>query len=101
LFGSRSVIPSVEICSHFSILAEKFGFLYTIEKNLLANHTIYPYYAMFLSKERQLEILQDVAEDGQGLYTRLGIVAGSICRKEGLYYCAECAKKNNDKYGEP
>lgn len=63
LFGSRSVIPSVEIGSHFSILAEKLGSLYTIE-NLLANHTIYPYYAMFLSKERQLEILQDIAEDG-------------------------------------
>ena len=100
LFGSRSVIPSVEIGSHFTILAEKLGSLYTIE-NLLANHTIYPYYSMFLSKERQLEILQDVAEDGQGLYTRLGMVARSICRKEGLYYCAECAKKDNDKYGEP
>ncbi len=66
LFGSRSVIPSVEIGSHFSILAKKLGPQYSIE-NLLENHTIYPYYAMFLSKERQQEILQDVAGDGQGL----------------------------------
>ena len=100
LFGSRSVIPSVEIGSYFSILAEKLGSLYTIE-SLLAKQTIYPYYAMFLSKERQQEILLDVAKFGQGLYTRLGMVAGSICRKDGLYYCAECAKQDNEKYGEP
>ena len=100
LFGNRSVIPSVEIGSHFSKLAEKLGSLYTIE-NLLAKFTIYPYYAMFLCKERQKEILKDVTEDGKGLYTRLGMVAGSICRRDGIYYCAECAKKDNDKYGEP
>ncbi|GAA0322715.1 TnsD family Tn7-like transposition protein [Bacillus carboniphilus] len=100
LFDSRSVIPSVEIGSHFSILSKNLGSQYSIE-SLLANHTIYPYYAMFLSKERQLEVLQDVKEDGQGLYTRLGIVAGSICRKYGLYYCALCAKTDREQYGEP
>ncbi|WP_264196173.1 TnsD family Tn7-like transposition protein [Metabacillus niabensis] len=100
LFGSRSVISSIEIGSHFLILAEKLGGHYSIE-NILANHTIYPYYAMFLSKERQQEISQDVAEGGQGLYARLGIVAGSICRKEGLYYCTSCAKGDVEQYGEP
>lgn len=100
LFGSRSVIPSVEIGSYFSVLAERLGPQYSVE-SLLANHTIYPYYASFLSKARQQEILQDVLEDGQALYTRLGMIAGGICRKEGLYYCAECAKADDAKYGEP
>ena len=100
LFGSRSVIPSVEIGSYFSVLAEQLGSQYSVE-SLLAHHTIYPYYASFLSEARQQEILQDVLEDGQALYTRLGIVAGSICRKDGLYYCAECAKDDNAQYGEP
>lgn len=100
LFGSRCVIPSVEIGSYFSILAEKLGPHYSVE-TLLANHTIYPYYASFLSKARQQEILQDVLQDGQALYTRLGIVAGSVCKKDGLYYCAECAKADYTQYGEP
>ncbi|QFG00799.1 transposase [Psychrobacillus glaciei] len=100
LFQSRSVIPSVEIGSHFSVLAEQLGSNYSVE-NILANHTIYPYYAIFLSKQRQQEILQDVAGDGKGLYTRLGVVAGSICRKDGLYYCGECAKADLNRYGEP
>ncbi|MEC1180495.1 TnsD family Tn7-like transposition protein [Metasolibacillus meyeri] len=100
LFGSRSVVPSVEIGSNFSILAERLGPQYSVE-SLLANHTIYPYYALFLSKQRQLEILEDVKGEGQALYTRLGIVAGGICRKDGLYYCSICAKADTERYGEP
>lgn len=100
LFGSRSVIPSVEIGSYFCVLTERLGQQYSVE-SLLANHTIYPFYASFLSKTRQQEVLQDVLQDGQALYTRLGIVAGGICRKDGLYYCAECAKADNAQYGEP
>ena len=100
LFDSRCVIPSVEIGSYFSVLAEKLGPHYSVE-SLLANHTVYPYYASFLAKARQQEILQDVLDNGQALYTRLGIVAGSICKKDGLYYCVECAKADDARYGEP
>ncbi|MDN6731627.1 MAG: hypothetical protein L0L39_05535 [Atopostipes suicloacalis] len=56
LFDSRSVIPSVEIGSHLTNLVEKLGPQYSVEY-LLANQTIYPYYASFLSKQRQMEIL--------------------------------------------
>ncbi|HGH0916052.1 TPA: TnsD family transposase [Bacillus cereus] len=100
VFQSRSVIPSVEIGSHFAILAEQLGSNYSVE-TILANHTIYPYYAIFLTKQRQQEILQDVASNGQALYTRLGMIAGSICKKNGLYYCAECTKIDVEQFGEP
>ncbi|MFW7186060.1 TnsD family Tn7-like transposition protein [Lysinibacillus sp. BNK-21] len=100
LFDNRSVIPSVGIGSYFSVLSEKLGAQYTVE-SLLANHTIYPYYASFLSKQRQEEILNDVKEDGKALYARLGMVAGSICIKNGIYYCANCAKTDTEQYGEP
>lgn len=100
LFDSRSVIPSMEIGSHLTNLVEKLGPQYSVEY-LLANHTIYPYYASFLSKQRQMEILEDVKNNGQVLYTRLGIVAGGICRKDGLYCCDMCAKSDSDKYREP
>ncbi|KIL74125.1 TnsD family Tn7-like transposition protein [Bacillus badius] len=100
VFQSRSVVPSVGIGSHFSVLAEQLGTHYPIE-TLLSRHTVYLYYASFLSKQRQQNILKDVLGDGQGLYTRLGFVAGSICKKDGIYYCAECAKADASKYGEP
>jgi hypothetical protein len=100
VFQCRSVIPSVEIGSHFSILAQQLGHNYSVE-SLLAKHTIYPYYAPFLSKRRQREIQQDVQGDGKGLYTRLGMVAGGICKKEELFYCTECATIDIQQYGEP
>jgi hypothetical protein len=100
VFQNRSVIPSVEIGSHFDALAHQMGSAYSAEY-LLAKHTVYPYYAPFLSEKRQGEILQDVKGDGKGLYTRLGIIAGSICRRKGLYYCPCCAKNDIEKYGEP
>lgn len=44
--------------------------------------------------------MQDVQGDGKGLYTRLGMVAGNICKKDGLYYCPLCAEEDIRKYGE-
>jgi len=67
----------------FSVLANRLGANYSVD-SLLANNTIYPYYAKFLSSERQQENLEDVQGEGQALYMRLGFVAGGICRKEGL-----------------
>ena len=58
------MIPSVEIGSHFSVLVEQFGSNYSVE-SLLAKHTIYPFYAPFLSKNRQKELLHDVQGDGK------------------------------------
>ncbi|MGE7307415.1 TnsD family transposase [Priestia megaterium] len=100
VFQRRSVIPSVEIGSHFNILAKQMGTHYSAE-SLLAKHTIYPFYAPFLSKQRQEELLHDVQGDGKGLYTRLGMVAGGICKKDGLYYCPECAANDIEQHGEP
>jgi hypothetical protein len=94
------VIPSIEIGSHFSTLAQQLNLNYSVE-SLLAKHTIYPYYAPFLSRNRKKEIIEDVLGDGQGLYTRLGMVAGGICKKDGLFYCPECATNDIEKYGEP
>lgn len=81
-------------------MAQQLGSNYSVE-TILANHTIYPYYAMFLTKQRQQEILRDVVSNGQALYTRLGMIAGSICRKVGLYYCPECTKNDVEQFGEP
>lgn len=100
VFQNRSVIPSVEIGGHFSVLVEQFGSNYSVE-SLLAKHTIYPFYAPFLTKNRQKELLHDVQRDGRGLYTRLGMVAGGICKKDGLCYCPECAANDIDQYGKP
>ncbi|GAV10823.1 TnsD family Tn7-like transposition protein [Paenibacillus sp. NAIST15-1] len=99
VFGSRNVIPSVGISTHLEGFINRIGNSYTIGE-ILQKHTIYPYYAPFLSREKQQLIVCDVAGQGQGLYTRLGVVAGGICKKEGLFYCPACVQDDVAVYGE-
>lgn len=100
LFGKRSVIPSLEIGSNIERLANNLGASYTSDY-IIRMHTIFPFYSPFLPKARQIELIEDIkCKDGNGVYARLGILAGSICKKSGIYYCPCCAKDEIEKYGE-
>ncbi len=100
LFGKRSIIPSLEIGSNFQMLAKNLGKNYTAEK-ILRYNTIFPYYEPFLPSSRKQKIINDIYKgNGGSIYTRLGIVAGSICNKSDIYYCPLCAKDEISKYGE-
>jgi hypothetical protein len=100
LFGKRSIIPSLEIGSNINRLAKNLGTLYTSDY-IIKKHTIFPFYSPFLPKARKIELIEDIKyKDGNGLYARLGILAGSICKKNGIYYCPCCAKNEVEKNGE-
>lgn len=100
LFGKRSIVPSLEIGSNFKALAKNLGEQYTAEK-ILRNNTIFSYYEPFLPLDRRKEVINDIYKGkGGSIYTRLGIVAGSICEKSDIYYCPLCAKDEISKYGE-
>lgn len=101
LFGKNTAIPSFEIGSYLNYLCERLGSFYTPEK-LIQNNTIFPYYAPFLQENRKNEIFNDVIwTNGQGVYTKIGIVAGGICRKIGIYYCPNCSREDILNFGEP
>ncbi|AKA71488.1 TnsD family Tn7-like transposition protein [Clostridium scatologenes] len=100
LFGKRTIIPSLEIGSNIEALAKNLGGKYTAAY-IINKHTIFPFYSLFLPSKRKKQILKEIKlQDGNGLYTRLGIIAGSICVKAGIYYCPLCAKADKGKYGE-
>ncbi len=100
LFGKRSIIPSLEIGSNFQMLAKNLGRHYT-EGKILRENTIFTYYEPFLPLARKQEIVNDIYRgNGGSIYTRLGIVAGSICNKFDIYYCPLCANQEVTKYGE-
>jgi hypothetical protein len=100
LFQSRSLVPSIEFGSHFSILVQNLGSNYTVE-SLLAQNTIYPYFATFITIERQKKLFEDVSTNGQGIHGRLGISGGKISRKQGLFFCSKCANNDINIFGEP
>ncbi|TCO71812.1 TnsD family Tn7-like transposition protein [Marinisporobacter balticus] len=100
LFGKDSVIPSLYLPCNLEHLAKQLGKKYTLDY-LIKNHTLFPFYAPFLPQERKNTLINTMKyEDGQGIYTRLGMIAGSICKKEGIYYCPLCSKKEIKEYGE-
>lgn len=100
LFGKNSAIPSFEIGSHLRFLCTALGGSYTPDR-LIQEHTLFPFYAPFLPGNRKRELLKDItSSDGKGIYTKLGIVAGSICKKESIYYCSACAYEEMEKLGE-
>ncbi|WP_076235461.1 TnsD family Tn7-like transposition protein [Clostridium botulinum] len=101
LFGKRSIVPSLEIGSNIDTLSKNLGDRYTAE-NIIKRHTIFPYYSPFLPKDRKAELIKEIAyRDGNGIYAKLGMVAGSVCKKNKIYYCPCCAKNEIEKYGEP
>lgn len=100
LFGKRSIIPSLEIGSNIEVLAQNLGDKYTAEY-IISKHTIFPFYKPFLPKQRKEELIKEIKyQDGKGIYTRLGMVSGSICNKNGIFYCPCCAKVDIESFGE-
>lgn len=100
LFGKRTIIPSFEIGSNIEALAKNLDGKYTSDY-IINKHTIFPFYGPFLPSKRKKQVLKEIKlQDGRGLYARLGIIAGSICVKDGIYYCPFCAKDDIEKYGE-
>jgi hypothetical protein len=99
-FGRRSLIPTFEIGGRLGYLSMELGGGYTAE-SLINNNTILPYYYPFIDLKRRKEVLGYVKANGcNSIYTKLGIVAGSICKKNYIYYCPICARKDIDRYGE-
>lgn len=100
MFGKRTIIPSLEIGSNIKDLVKNLGDKYSSDF-IIQYHTIFPFYSPFLPEERKQELLEEIKyDDGIGVYTKLGMVSGSICKKEGIYYCPCCAKKDIDENGE-
>ncbi|UZP03731.1 TniQ family protein [Clostridium botulinum] len=100
-FGKRTMVPTFELGCRLEYLAKELGANYTSQR-IIHENTIFPYYEHFIDKKRKLEILSYIKLYGRSsIYTRLGIVAGSICKKDGICYCPICAKQDIEMYGEP
>ncbi|MEJ8555169.1 TnsD family Tn7-like transposition protein [Tepidibacter sp. Z1-5] len=100
VFRNESVIPSIELCARLDTVANNLGGKYTADY-IINNHTIFPFYAPFIPKTRREELINDMKyKDGKGIYAKTGILAGSVCKKEGIYYCPLCSEEEINKYGE-
>jgi hypothetical protein len=100
LFNKRTIVASFEIGTNIEALAKNLGGKYTADY-IINEHTIYPFYIPFLPKKRKAEIIKAIKNDGGSkIYTEIGMIAGGICEKKGIYYCPCCTKKEIENYGE-
>lgn len=81
-------------------MVQNIGKRYTSDY-IINKHTILTYYLPFLPKARQEQIINAAKyENCSSIYTKLGIIAGSLCKKDGIYYCSVCAKDDIQLNGE-
>ncbi|ACB83847.1 TnsD family Tn7-like transposition protein [Natranaerobius thermophilus] len=100
LFGKDSVIPNFELGSNLNVLCQKIGTHYNAME-LIKKHTVFPYYSPFLPEQRKQEIINNICtSDAVGIFNKIGIIAGSISGKEGIWYCPDCAGNDLKEFGE-
>ncbi len=100
-FGKRTMIATLEIGGNFEYLAKILGKRYSSD-DLINKHTIMPYYEPFIDEQLKQKTIDEIKNKGSySVYTRLGIIAGAICKKDSIFYCPECAKNDIADYGEP
>lgn len=102
IFDSDKKIPILEFAANLSALINKLPVDFQIEsKNIIYNHTMLPLYSPFLPEERKESIIKTILyNDGRGVKTKIGIVAGDVCPKADLMYCPLCSREEYEKYGE-
>lgn len=102
LFGTRSVLASIELPSHLDqlITALPEGHNYTADQ-LIDDYTLLPFYGPFLPPSRLDDIRQDMhGNNWPTIHMRAGIMASRVPLPRWLRYCPMCVNKDKEEYGE-
>jgi hypothetical protein len=101
-FGSKTVCASTTFPANLKLLCNRVSNLNTYGPSyFIDKHTLLPYFAPFISKERYFELRRVMSEEGgSSLYMKLGKVASTIKSNNYLNYCKECVAEENAVNGE-
>ncbi|KAI3349976.1 hypothetical protein EXM65_03080 [Clostridium botulinum] len=101
LFGNPNKIPTIELCCNINSIYKKINNSIYDEDYLINKHTNLPFYYPFFNANNQRYIVKMMKNNNaQGIYAKIGIVAGGVCSKKDLYYCPECVKDDMNRTGE-
>ena len=99
-FGTRNAVAVADLPTRLGALAaaipDQFGM--SVEW-LIDEHTLFPYYAPFLPRER-VERLREAMRGSGDVHLRAGIAASRVRPSEWLRYCPVCAAEDRATYGE-
>ncbi|CAH1057605.1 TnsD family Tn7-like transposition protein [Paenibacillus pseudetheri] len=101
LFDVRSCCAITDFPSHLSSFVAKIAQSHNTVETILNNHTNYPYYRPFISKETAQKVRHYMLSpnNGRRIHMSLGITACSIPKPKFLKYCNNCVLHDLGTYG--
>ncbi len=102
VFASRVVIATVDLPNHLKGLSRLYpkGSGYSV-KRLAYDHTLFPLYAPFTTKDRRKQCLEKMSANSNGaIHLMLGVAASRLKQARYLRYCPECLQQQLTEYGE-
>ncbi|MBD2069534.1 TniQ family protein [Leptolyngbya sp. FACHB-671] len=102
LFGSRTAIATADLPSNLGAVASNLSLISGVTpQELVQNHTLYPFYAAFLPKERSQQVLEAMkSEQGGAIHDKVGIRASSVRVPKFFRFCPQCIQEDQTRYGE-
>ena len=103
LFGSKAIKPTIELPNRINFLVETTLLHLVCEaKQVVLEHTMFPYYAAFLGVEKRNKLLQAMLRDGPNkAFGQAGNFVRQVPSSSNLRYCPECIENDIRIYGEP
>ncbi|WNS75660.1 TnsD family transposase [Bacillus sp. DTU_2020_1000418_1_SI_GHA_SEK_038] len=102
IYGTDSITAIMDLPSHIYRIMENLpvGHHYTPEY-LIANHTLYPFYAAFLPPDHAAKVKESmIGDNGGSIYNRIGLMASSVKFNQYFKFCPQCAEEEMDNLGE-
>jgi hypothetical protein len=102
ILGSDTACASTTLPANLQLFCNRLPLFSDYTPNyFIDSHTLLPYYAPFIPKERYLELRMRMSNNnGSSLYMKLGKVASNIKSNNYLNYCKECVTEEIRTNGE-
>lgn len=101
LFGKDTVRAFKLFPARLSYLEKQLSNKSYTSDYFIYKHTIFPFYSPFISKDRQMTVINFMKFEGHSsIYNTLGISTSNINSKQGYMYCSECVNEDMNSFGE-
>lgn len=101
-FGGGAISAIVDLPNRLEYLVSALppGHLYKVDE-FIDNHTMFPFYAPFLSSKRARVIRDEMRRVGENqVFERIGLNASRVGRPSWLRFCPVCAEEDRRQLGE-
>lgn len=101
IYGDRGTLAIPDMPSSLGLIGELCRMAWDMPlQELVLRHTLYPYYAHFLSPERRANVMQRMLQRREYLHLRLGICSSGVRRTRYFRLCPSCCLGDLAQRGE-